>query len=115
MFAVLYRFYLKPGREEEYKQAWNKIVSYFVTSRGAIGSCLHRTEEGLWCAYSRWPDKKTRDASWSGENTPSSELPDEIREAIITVKDCSDEERKFPEICMDVMIDLLLEPKLIKQ
>jgi hypothetical protein len=62
-------------------------------------------------AYSRWPDKKTRDASWPGENASSHELPSDIREAILTLKDCLDQDRKLPEICMEVLEDLLLAEK----
>ena len=108
MFAVIYQAYLKSGREEDYQQAWHQVASFFVESRGAIGSCLHKTEGGLWVAYSRWPDKATRDASWPGENAPSSELPDEIRNAILTIKDCIDPDRKLSDICMEVVNDLLV-------
>jgi hypothetical protein len=104
LFAVLYQGYVKQGRESEYRDAWHKIASYFIEKRGALGSCLHRTDDGLWVAYSRWPDKATRDASWPEENAPSSELPNEIRQAIITLKDCI--ERQLPEICMEMVDNL---------
>lgn len=95
--------------EIEYQQAWRIVAGYFLKSRGALGSCLHRGEGGLWLAYSRWPDKATRDASWPGENAPPSELPDDIKNAILSIKDCMDETRKIPEICLEVVDDLLLE------
>ncbi len=50
-FAVLYRGYLKPGTESDYQNAWQLVAQYFVKYRGAIGSCLHRTSEGMWVAY----------------------------------------------------------------
>lgn len=107
MFAVIYQSYLKPGREEDFQLAWHQIANYFVTKRGALGSCLHKTEDGKWIAYSRWPDRVTRDASWPGENAPSDELPEDIRQAIVLVKDCIDQDRKLSDICMDVVTDLL--------
>jgi hypothetical protein len=111
MFAVIYQSYLKPGRAEDFQQAWHQIASYFVAKRGALGSCLHKAEDGKWIAYSRWPDKATRDASWPvdgpEDNAPSNELPEEIRQAILIVKDCVDQDRKLPDICMDVVTDLL--------
>jgi heme-degrading monooxygenase HmoA len=107
MFAVIYQSYLKPGRESDYQKAWRQIANHFVSHRGALGSCLHKAEDGKWIAYSRWPDKATRDASWPGENSPSRELPEEIRQAMLLVKDCIDQDRKLPEICMDVVNDLL--------
>lgn len=33
----------------------------------------------------------------------------EIRKAILTIKNCLDEERKLPDICMEVVDDLLLK------
>jgi len=108
MFAAIYQGYLKPGREAEYQEAWHKVAVYFVEHRGALGSTLHRTDNGMWVAYSRWPDKATRDASWPGENAPASELPDTIHQAIILIKDCLAPEPKFSEICLEVMDDLLL-------
>lgn len=107
MFAVIYRAHVLPGCEEQYQQLWEVIAKYFVERRGAIGSCLHKTEEGYWLAYSRWPDKATRDASWPGDDAPSTELPDNIRQAIIDIKACVDQERKFPQIQMEVVNDLL--------
>jgi hypothetical protein len=108
MFAAIYQSYLKPGREADYQKAWRIVASYFIEKRGAIGSCLHRTEQGIWVAYSRWPDRATRDASWPGENAPSNELPLEIRQAILLIKDCMDQDRKIPDINMDVVTDFLL-------
>ena len=109
MFAVIYQGYVKAGCESQYQEAWHQVAQYFVEQRGAIGSCLHRTSDGLWLAYSRWPDKKTRDASWPGEGAPSSVLPSNIREAIMVIKDSIDQDRKLPDICMDVIDDLLLK------
>ncbi len=105
MFAVVYRVFVKPGRENDYQAAWKQVACYFMQHRGAIGSCLHRSEEGYWVAYSRWPDKATRDNSWPGDNAPSTQLPEDIRAAIKTLQDCGDQ--KLPEICMDVVTDLL--------
>lgn len=109
MFAVLYQSYINAGHEEEYQALWHKIARYFIEERGALGSCLHKTQEGMWIAYSRWPDKETRDASWpSGSTAPSNTLPKDIIDAIYALKECSDQGRKLPEICMEVIDDLLL-------
>lgn len=102
MFAVLYQGYVKEGREQQYQEAWHTVIRYFIDKRGAIGSCLHRTESGLWVGYSRWPDKATRDASWPGDST----LPNEVRDAIAILKDCLDEKRQLPDLHMEVVEDL---------
>ncbi|HDO7949063.1 TPA: DNA adenine methylase [Legionella pneumophila] len=106
-FAVIYRAFIKTGFEMKYQEAWRRVASYFMQYRGAIGSCLHKTHEGMWLAYSRWPDKTTRDASWPGENAPSETLPDEIRKAVLTIQECIDQTQKLPEITMEVVDDLL--------
>ncbi len=106
-FAVIYQAFIKPGLEMEYQKAWHQVASYFVQYRGAIGSCLHKTSEGMWLAYSRWPDKVTRDASWPGDNAPSEMLPSEIKKAVITIQECIDQTHKLPEITMEVVNDLL--------
>jgi hypothetical protein len=107
MFAVLYRAFIKPGLESKYQEAWRQVASYFVKNRGALGSCLHKTHEGMWVAYSRWPDKATRDASWPGENAPEEILPDNIKQAILTIQNSIDGTQKLPEICMEVVDDFL--------
>jgi hypothetical protein len=109
MIAIIYRGYLKPNREADYRRAWHIVASYFVEKRGALGSCLHQAADGMWVAYSRWPDKATRDASWPGDDAPSFDLPDKVREAIIVIQDSTDQDRKLPEICLDVVEDLLLK------
>jgi quinol monooxygenase YgiN len=107
MFAVIYRGYLKAGKETEYQKHWKTVATYFVKKRGALGSTLHRAEDGMWVAYSKWPDRATRDASWPKEGASASlELPNEIVQAINGLKACLDEQRKFPELCLEVAIDL---------
>jgi len=107
MFAVIYRSYIKPELEEEYQKLWNQVASYFIQHRGAIGSCLHKTEDGIWLTYSRWPDKATRDASWSSDSNTVNDLPNDIKKSIIRMKDCGDWNPKLSEICMEVVDDLL--------
>jgi len=78
-----------------------------VKNCGALGSCLHKTEDGSWLAYSRWPDRATRDAAWPTDNCFKSALPAEVNQAILGLKDCLLPEPKFPEIAMEVIDDLL--------
>ncbi len=108
MFAVFYRFKLKSHQETNYRECWNKVVKYFMENRGAIGACLHKGEDELWVAYSRWPDKATRDASWPGENAPSEELPHGIRDVIQQMRALKMENQdleQYEEICLEVLED----------
>ena len=114
MFAVIYRFKLKAYQEKLYRYHWNKIVHYFINNCGAIGSCLHKGEDNIWVAYSRWPDKATRDASWPGEKTPKDDLPEDIRDSIQFMQAIKQENRDLKndddELCLTVVEDCLLEP-----
>jgi len=105
MFAVIYRNYLKPNTETEFKKFWRIVANYFIEHRGALGSCLHQAEDGMWIAYSRWPDKQTRDNSWPQNESVNSDIPTHIKNSILGLKACLDEERRFPDICMEVVDD----------
>ena len=103
MFAVIYRAYLKPGTEAKYLECWKTVATYFVNTQGALGSTLHKTQDEMWVAYSRWPDKATRDASWPQDQEKiNSEFPADISKAISELKNCLDNERYMPEICMQI-------------
>ena len=108
MFAVIYRAWVLPGKEAQYQALWQTIANYFVAERGAIGSCLHQTSAGYYLAYSRWPNKTTRDASWPGRNSDiPADMPDTIQKAMTGIWSCIDQNRTFDEITMDVIQDLL--------
>jgi len=111
MFAVIYQSFLKPGSESQYQQSWKQVAEYFIENCSAIGSALHKTDEGMWLAYSRWPDKATRDASWPSGDLITEKFPPEIIRAIVTLKECLDPDRKFPDITMTVIDDLLTPSK----
>ncbi|MCP4922509.1 MAG: hypothetical protein GY915_00560 [bacterium] len=105
MIAILYRFHLLPDKEEKYKKLRRQVADYFKKHRGALGSSLHRCDDGLWVAYSRWPDRKTWSASWKTDGTTARALPSEIQEAIVQMKACSNPNKDYPEIVMDVIED----------
>ena len=109
MFVVIYRWYAKPGFEEACRRSWKEVAAYFVKERGALGSTLHRADDGMWVAYSKWPDRATRDASWPRDQEAiSSEIPLPMRQAIERLKQCQDEERLLPDICMEVEEEVYL-------
>lgn len=111
VFAVIYRAHILPEKEAEYVRHWKLIASYFVAQRGALGSTLHKTDEGMWVAYSKWPDKATRDASWPKEQEKaSSALPTPIRDAIEGLRRCLNPDRTFPEICMELVEEISSPP-----
>ena len=115
MFAVIYRFRLRPEQESTYIKAWNIVADYFIQQRGALGSCLHKSENTIWVAYSRWTDRSTRDAAWPGDGEPHVDIPTDVREAIAQIQKIKKQNidlEQYDEICMDVVEDKLISGKI---
>jgi quinol monooxygenase YgiN len=62
-FAVIYRWRLHAGKEAQFQEAWAAVTRLFMAERGARGSRLHQSEDGIWLAYAQWPDKRAWEAS----------------------------------------------------
>lgn len=108
MFAVIYHAYIYKEAEEEYQRLWRQVAKYFIDHRGALGSCLHKASHGSWVAYSRWPDKATRDASWPAQGDELADtLNAEIKDVIMLLKKCIDNDRPYQEIWMEIVEDFL--------
>ena len=58
MFVVLYRWRIKAGHENEFRDAWRRATDKIADRYGARGSRLHRVEDGTWLAYAQWPDRQ---------------------------------------------------------
>ena len=58
MFIVLYRWQLEPEKEQLFMEGWSELVHRNVEQMGALGSRLHKGEDGLWYAYSEWPSRR---------------------------------------------------------
>lgn len=54
MIYVLFRWELKPGHEQSFKEGWTEIIHRNIEKHGAIGSRLHKTEDNHWLSYSQW-------------------------------------------------------------
>lgn len=102
MFAAIYRGFVLPGQESEYIKNWETIASFFINHCGAIGSNLHKSEEGEYIAYSRWPTVEQRDKYWKDKN-----VPDQITEAIDKLKACLDQSKPIDEINMEILKDFM--------
>lgn len=105
-YGVIYRSYIKKDKEADYQVYWNQIATFFVKEKGALGSTLHKTEKDLWVAYSRWPDKKTKEANWSKDSKLDT-FPEYIQKAIKGLKNCLDlTKEEFPEIGMEIIEEI---------
>jgi heme-degrading monooxygenase HmoA len=60
MYVAVYRWTVKPGREEQFREAWRRGTRAITRIYGSFGSRLHRDEQGRYLGYAEWPDK----ASW---------------------------------------------------
>lgn len=61
MFCASYRFVINtttPDFEARFVKCWTAFSEYFQTDAGALGSHLHRIEEGEYCAYAQWPSEE---------------------------------------------------------
>lgn len=58
-FAVIYRWKIRPGQEESFRQAWEMITLDLKEKRGGLGSRLHTAADGTWVAYAQWPTRET--------------------------------------------------------
>jgi hypothetical protein len=62
-FAVIYRWRIHNGMEEQFQQAWATVTELFIAERGALGSRLHQVEDGTWIAYAQWPTRQAWEQS----------------------------------------------------
>jgi heme-degrading monooxygenase HmoA len=61
MYAVIYRWRVAPQHEAEFQRRWHEGTKDIATHYGGGGSRLHKTNNGEWIAYARWPNKADRD------------------------------------------------------
>lgn len=105
MFAVIYKGAIPPQDEARYRALWSMVAAFFIEHRGAMGSRLHKTADGMLLAYSCWPNQKARDDSWPKDGEPNASFPEDIKLAIKEMKSLALE--PFEEIPMQVLEDKL--------
>lgn len=99
-FAVLYRWRLHEGREQDFIATWTRISELLYTRHGSWGSRLHRGPDGLWYSYAQWPSAEARARAF--------EAPPVDPQASALQKTCVAE--YFPEIVLEPVSDLLVLP-----
>ncbi|AQT66258.1 TPA: antibiotic biosynthesis monooxygenase family protein [Serratia marcescens] len=75
MFIALYRFSVKPGHEQAFRQAWLELTQGIYLQRGSLGSRLHRDMGGQFIGYAQWPSR----AAW--ESAGDIQLDERYRHA----------------------------------
>lgn len=86
MFAVIYSFKVKTGRDRDFRSAWKELTKLIREYEGSHGSRLHRESENTYIAYALWPNRK----KWEefGSNLPASadEVRERMREACVEIR-----------------------------
>ena len=97
-FAVLYRWRLHPGKEQQFIEAWNRVSLLLLEERGSLGSRLHRGADGIWYSYAQWPSAAAREQA--------SSLPSIAPEAVASMREAIAE--SFPEVVLESVADFLV-------
>jgi len=66
MFAVLYRFEIKPGDDEAFVASWAEATRAIKAHHRHRGSRLHQDERGGWFAYTVWESREKWQARTEG-------------------------------------------------
>lgn len=97
-FCVIYRARVAPDKEQKYVAAWSRLTRLLRSERGALGSRLHRGNDGLWYAYAQWASVEARSAAFNlGSIDPQAEA--DVADSILEY---------FPEILLDPVEDQLV-------
>lgn len=102
LFVAIYRWRLKPGKEQEFRDGWSGLTRLIFANQGSFGSRLHKSEDGTWLAYAQWPSKEL----WDRVSLSSAEAQAYralMRGAV---------EEDFPDILLTVTDDLLADHRL---
>lgn len=97
-FAVLYRWRLHPGKEQQFILAWSRISALLLQERGSLGSRLHEGADGIWYSYAQWPSSEARDQAFS--------LPPLDTDARAQMRDAIAE--GFPEVVLRPVSDFMI-------
>jgi hypothetical protein len=97
-FAVVYRWRLHPGMEEQFVKGWTRLSEIFLHQQGSLGSRLHRGPEGIWYSYAQWPSAVARENAFAS-GSPDIDASNLMQAAIAET---------FPEIVLEPVVDLMV-------
>ena len=104
MFTVIYRWRIRLGFEQQFVESWSEITAeYYLKCDGALGSRLHKGNDGLWYGYAQW--KSAEDREFAFQNIPNLTAREKMKAAI---------EESFPEVRLEIMADFLIFPENLK-
>ncbi|HEY9404016.1 MAG TPA: antibiotic biosynthesis monooxygenase [Pyrinomonadaceae bacterium] len=97
MFIAVYRWKLKEGQEEKFREGWRRRTEEIYRKCGSLGSRLHRADDGTWVAYAQWPDRRDWEAARQVAITDT-QAPALMKESV---------EASYPEMLLEVTDDLI--------
>ena len=100
MFIAVYRWKVKSGLEDQFREGWRRGTVAIKRQHGSFGSRLHRTREGDFVGYAQWPSE----AVW--QKVYDAKFPHDDKEAGRMFRDAI-EVSYGPELLMEVTDDLL--------
>jgi hypothetical protein len=104
MFVAVYWWRAKPGKEEQFREAWRVGTRKITAKFGSFGSRLHREADGRFVGYAEWPDEATwQRAVDAGFNYEDEETRNLFHDAIAEMP-----ARGVPLLRLTVTDDLLL-------
>lgn len=98
MFVALYRWRLIQGREAHFTDAWSAVTKYYRDNYGAVGSRLHRGDDGVYYAYAVWPTPEDREKAFAADRSAIADHRKAMASAIA---------ESFPETILDIVADHL--------
>lgn len=93
-FTVVYRWRLHAGKERLFRAAWEEVTRELMARRGALGSRLHRADDGTWVAYAQWPSREAWEAprplgaAFDSARLAMQEAIDEAFEPLLLTPEC---------------------------
>jgi quinol monooxygenase YgiN len=97
-FAVIYRWRLRAGMEQQFQQQWSVSTQRILRDEGGLGSRLHQAEDGSWVGYAQWPDR----ATWEHARSLPSTDPEGRQRFLDAI------EESFPPILLTPVADFLV-------
>jgi len=79
--AVIYRWNVRAGMEDQFRAGWVEGTKVIHAECGSFGARLHRDAEGVFVSYALWPDDDTRQACMAQIDKQTNGFP-EMRAAI---------------------------------
>lgn len=104
--AVLYRWRLRPGLEDEFREAWEEATKRIHRHCASYGARLHRSANGDYVSYARWPSEATRQSCFAREELRSAACFDRMRACV---------EHRYDEEVLELGADLLREATGIRE